>query len=105
MSLYNQYTRALTFQHLCQGLLLHELLIDGIVHGSPAAESNLLERGDRILKVDGHFATVKNCALQKLLQGSDVAGTFVTLSVRKAVSGEAKDVTLRRRVTQKGQRT
>jgi len=79
---------------LCQGLLLHDLLIDGVVPGSPAAESNLLERGDRILKVDGHLATVKNYA--QLLQGSDVAGTFVTLSVRKAESGEAKDVVLRR---------
>jgi len=76
------------------GLVLHDLFIDGIAPGGPAAESNMLERGDRILKVDGHTATADGCA--QLLQGSDVAGTFVTLAVRKARSGESKNVTLRR---------
>lgn len=77
------------------GLIMDGLNIDGIAQPSAAADSKQLERGDRILSVDGVAATTQNFA--RLLTGCDAPGSYVEIQVCKSGSAEIRQVTLGRR--------
>lgn len=69
------------FADLQVGLVLRGTAIDSTVLGGPAYASQMLSRGDIIVKVDDQPATDQNVSL--LLVGNDKPGSKVTLSVEK----------------------
>jgi len=76
------------------GLSVYGTQIDYVVPGGPAHLSQKLDKDDEILVVDGvavDFGNVVGC-----LQGTDVAGSKVSLRVRKHKTGEVADVQLTR---------
>ena len=83
------------------GLLLTGVTIDTIVIGGPAhAHSTQIQRGDKILSVDGVAATADN--VLTLLVGDDVPGSHVDLTLSKAgkaAAGSAVTVKLTRAAT------
>ena len=64
------------------GVMFNCLVIEAMVVGGPAYNSGQLEPGDTILQIDHSPVTAEG--LQQALIGSDVPGTTVTLTVRKA---------------------
>ena len=61
----------------------------------PAYNSRQLDKGDVVVEIDGKPVTNEN--LSQLLVGSDIAGTAVTIGVRKGgKTGTKKSVTLLR---------
>lgn len=66
--------------HVCRGQVV----------GGPASNTRALGKGDVILEVDA--VSIDNESLHDALVGSDVAGSTVTVRVRKAGSGEIQDV-------------
>jgi hypothetical protein len=75
------------------GVMFHGNIIESMVVGGPAFNCQELDRGDELLRVDGQPVTEQN--RHRLLIGSDLPGSQVTLTVRKA-SGATKDVVLSR---------
>ena len=85
------------------GLVLEDNVIHSLVTGGPAWNSGLLGKGDEIIAVDGQnmvsrFNLTSYEHLANALKGSDVAGTRVTLTVKKS-TGDTKEVTLTRMET------
>ena len=66
--------------------MLNDLIIDNMVIGGPAYKCKQLDRGDKILKVDGYEVDVNN--FQATLLGDDIPGSFVILTVLKGGSEE-----------------
>jgi len=62
----------------------------GQVVGGPAYNTRALGKGDVILEVDAMSIDIES--LYDALVGSDVPGSTVTLRVKKAGSGDLKDV-------------
>jgi C-terminal processing protease CtpA/Prc len=60
------------------------------VVGGPAYNTRALDKGDVILEVDAMSIDIES--LHDALVGSDVPGSTVTLRVKKAGSGDMKDV-------------
>ena len=75
------------------GVMFHGNIIESMVVGGPAFNCQELDRGDELLRVDGQPVTEQS--RHRLLVGSDLPGSQVTLTVRK-VSGVIKDVVLSR---------
>jgi C-terminal processing protease CtpA/Prc len=76
--------------HLQVGIILNDnMAIDHMMIGGPAYESGLLEKGDVICEID-HVPVDVECGL---MLGSDIPGSSVLLTVRKA-SGARIDVIL-----------
>lgn len=77
------------------GVMLASGVIDNMVVGGPAYNSRQLDKGDLVVEIDGKQVANEN--LSQLLVGSDVAGTPVTIGVRKGgKNGTKKSVTLLR---------
>jgi C-terminal processing protease CtpA/Prc len=68
------------------GIMLNDLIIDNMVIGGPAYKCKQLDRGDKIIKVDGYEVDENN--FQALLLGDDIPGSFVILTVLKGGSEE-----------------
>ena len=66
--------------------MLNDLIIDNMVIGGPAYKCKQLDRGDKIIKVDGYEVDENN--FQALLLGDDIPGSFVILTVLKGGSEE-----------------
>ena len=66
--------------------------------GSPAFLSHKFKRGDRVLKIDGEDVDESGAGLTKMLIGSDVPGTDVTVTVKREADN-VFDVTLTRATT------
>jgi hypothetical protein len=64
------------------GIMLNDLTVHNMVIGGPAHKSGQLEVGDTILKVDHKNVTMDD--YERALQGCDVPGSIVVLTVRKA---------------------
>ena len=60
--------------------------------------SHKLQRGDRVLKIDGEDVDESGAGLTKMLIGSDVPGTDVTVTVKREADN-VFDVTLTRATT------
>ena len=66
-----------------------------VLCAGPAYNSKQLDKGDVVVEIDGKPVTNDN--LSQLLVGSDIAGTAVTISVRKGgKTGTKKSVNLLR---------
>lgn len=61
--------------------MVNDLTIDGMLIGGPAYNSKMLQRGDKIVKVDGIEVSMEN--LQEVLVGEDTPGSEVNLTVEK----------------------
>ena len=61
--------------------MFHGNMIESMVVGGPAFNSQKLDRGDELTRVDGERVTEGN--RHKLLVGNDVPGAVVTLTVKK----------------------
>jgi C-terminal processing protease CtpA/Prc len=68
------------------GIMLNDLIIDNMVIGGPAYKCKQLDRGDKIIKVDGYEVDENN--FQAMLLGDDIPGSFVSLTVLKGGSEE-----------------
>jgi C-terminal processing protease CtpA/Prc len=68
------------------GIMLNDLIIDSMVIGGPAYKCKQLDRGDKIIKVDGYEVDENN--FQAMLLGDDIPGSFVILTVLKEGSEE-----------------
>lgn len=80
------------------GLLLTGVVIDTIVIGGPAhAHSNQINRGDKILSVNGVPATADN--VLTLLVGEDVPGSHVDVTMTRSKASSAFTVKLTRAAT------
>ena len=66
--------------------MLNDLIIDNMVIGGPAYKCKQLDKGDKIIKVDGYEVDENN--FQALLLGDDIPGSFVILTVLKGGSEE-----------------
>ena len=73
-------------------------VITNMLVGSPAFLSHKFKRGDRVLKIDGEDVDESGAGLTKMLIGSDVPGTDVTVTVKREVDN-VFDVTLTRATT------
>ena len=62
--------------------MLNDLTVHNMVIGGPAHKSGQLEVGDTILKVDNKSVTMDD--YETALQGCDVPGSKVVLTLRKA---------------------
>ena len=87
--------------------MMNGAIIDNMVIGGPAYNSEQLGKGDVILEVDGRPVTSEN--LHEALLGADVPGTQFVIKVRKAgvggflgspEQGIVKDVLLTRMATE-----
>jgi DNA repair exonuclease SbcCD ATPase subunit len=77
------------------GVMFANGVIDNMVVGGPAYNSRQLDKGDVVVDIDGKMVTSDN--LSQLLVGSDIAGTPVTITVKKgSKTGVKKTVTLLR---------
>eukprot|EP00291_Cryptomonas_curvata_P015545 CAMPEP_0172152726 /NCGR_PEP_ID=MMETSP1050-20130122/1017_1 /TAXON_ID=233186 /ORGANISM="Cryptomonas curvata, Strain CCAP979/52" /LENGTH=239 /DNA_ID=CAMNT_0012821119 /DNA_START=157 /DNA_END=873 /DNA_ORIENTATION=- len=74
------------------GLELNGLIIKHIISGSPAHQSSQLSEGDLILKVDHKQVTESNAL--EALDGFNIPGSSVIVSVQKAVTSQVVDVVL-----------
>lgn len=79
------------------GMMLVGNTVDNMVVGGPAYNSQKLNKGDVLLKVDD--VEVDGERLHDMLIGQDVPGSFLNLTVRDAGSGHLKEVTLKRMAT------
>lgn len=79
------------------GMMLVGNTVDNMVIGGPAYNSQKLNKGDVLLKVDD--VEVDGERLHDMLIGQDIPGTFLNLTVRDAGSGHLKEVTLKRMAT------
>ena len=61
--------------------MLNGRTINNLAEGGPAYKSKQLDKGDVILRVDGHDVTLESCP--DALVGNDVPGSSVTLTVQK----------------------
>jgi C-terminal processing protease CtpA/Prc len=68
------------------GIMLNDLIIDNMVIGGPAYKCKQLDKGDKIIKVDGYDVDENN--FQKILLGDDIPGSSVILTVLKGGSDE-----------------
>jgi len=68
------------------GIMLNDLIIDNMVIGGPAYKCKQLDRGDKIIKIDGCDVDENN--FQKILLGDDIPGSSVILTVLKGGSEE-----------------
>jgi C-terminal processing protease CtpA/Prc len=68
------------------GIMLNDLIIDNMVIGGPAYKCKQLDRGDKILKVDGVEVDEEN--FQTILLGDDIPGSPVVLTVLKGEGSE-----------------
>ena len=66
--------------------MLNDLIIDNMVIGGPAYKCKQLDKGDKIIKVDGYDVDENN--FQKILLGDDIPGSSVILTVLKGGSDE-----------------
>ena len=66
--------------------MLNDLIIDNMVIGGPAYKCKQLDKGDKIIKVDGYDVDENN--FQKILLGDDIPGSPVILTVLKGGSDE-----------------
>jgi C-terminal processing protease CtpA/Prc len=66
--------------------MLNDLIIDSMVIGGPAYKCKQLDKGDKIIKVDGYDVDENN--FQKILLGDDIPGSSVILTVLKGGSDE-----------------
>ena len=73
-------------------------VITNMLVGSPAFLSHKFKRGDRVLKIDGEDVDESGAGLTKMLIGSDVPGTDVTVTVKRE-GDHVFDVTLTRATT------
>ena len=73
-------------------------VITNMLVGSPAFLSHKFKRGDRVLKIDGEDVDESGAGLTKMLIGSDVPGTDVTVTVKREADN-VFDVTLTRATT------
>ena len=73
-------------------------VITNMLVGSPAFLSHKFKRGDRVLKIDGEDVDESGAGLTKMLIGSDVPGTDVTVTVKRE-GDNVFDVTLTRATT------
>jgi C-terminal processing protease CtpA/Prc len=88
------------------GLMMNGAVIDNMVIGGPAYNSEQLDKGDVILEVDGK--PVNPDTLHEALLGADIPGTKFVVKVKKASSGgmwssdsgAIKNVTLTRMATE-----
>eukprot|EP00961_Rhodomonas_salina_P052758 707402-Rhodomonas_salina.2 len=64
------------------GMMLADRVIDNMVVGGPAFNSQVLAKGDTIVKVDGFEVDADNHL--EMIIGSDVPGSVVKLTVAKA---------------------
>ena len=86
--------------------MMNGAVIDNMVIGGPAYNSEQLDKGDVILEVDGRAVNPET--LHEALLGADVPGTQFVIKVRKAGSGgmwgsdagTIKDVILTRMATE-----
>ena len=76
------------------GLLIEGVTISNIMVGGPAYRCKHFDKGDTILQVDGRHVSEESAA--RALIGCDVPGSVVTITVLKGVSGEIRDISLRR---------
>lgn len=77
------------------GVMFASGVIDSMVVGGPAYNSRHLDKGDVVVEIDGNAVTSDN--LSQLLVGCDVAGSAVTITVKKGgKTGAKKSVTLLR---------
>ena len=65
--------------------MMNGAMIDNMVIGGPAYNSEQLSKGDIILEVDGRPVNSEN--LHEALLGADVPGTQFVIKVKKAGSG------------------
>lgn len=65
------------------GLMLSGVRIENLVIGGPAYVSGKLDKGDEIIRIDGaECETIER--LHALLRGSDVPGSSLLVTVKKA---------------------
>lgn len=76
------------------GMMLADRVIDNMVVGGPAFNSQVLAKGDTIVKVDGFEVDADNHL--EMIIGSDVPGSVVKLTVAKAGTGNLVEVELHR---------
>jgi hypothetical protein len=74
--------------------IYHGQKVDYVVPGGPAHLSNMLQRNDEVIAVDG--MEVFPDTIQDSIVGNDVDGSMVTLTVRKEHTGNIFDVRLER---------
>ena len=78
--------------------MLKGVYIDNIVFGGPAYNSEVLKKGDKILKVDGNEVTAEN--VTHAMVGCDLAGSLVSLEIKRPGAGNSQAVTLTRMATE-----
>ena len=61
--------------------MLNGLVVENVVNGGPAFNSNMIERGDIILRVDG--MAVSSDSVREALIGDDKPGGSVVLTIQK----------------------
>ncbi len=76
------------------GISVYGTAVDLVVPGGPAALSGQLEKHDEIMEVDGRPVTQET--LTAAIVGTDIVHTTVTLTVRKARTGQIAQVELMR---------
>jgi hypothetical protein len=70
------------------GILLNGFLIDDIAFGGPAFNTEEIDKGDTIIKVDDQDVTEDN--IQSLLVGPDIPGTTVVVTVKKGCGANVR---------------
>jgi len=81
------------------GLMLSGTKVDNLLIGGPAMECGHVQKGDRILKVDGQAVDGNN--VDTMLLGNDVPGSLVKLIVAKGDTGAEEEVVIHRMATAK----
>ncbi len=80
------------------GLELNGLIIKHVISGSPAHQSSQISEGDLILRIDHRQVT--ECDAIDALDGSNIPGSSVVVSVQKNGTGQVLDVILVRTVVE-----
>jgi C-terminal processing protease CtpA/Prc len=75
-----------------------KMTIINLMVGGPAFNSKQITKGDEVLAIDG-MRDLRGHQISDALKGSNIAGTKVTLTIKKRQTGEIEDVPLARVLT------
>jgi C-terminal processing protease CtpA/Prc len=74
------------------------MTILNLMVGGPAFNSKKISKGDEVCAIDG-VNNLKGPQITAALKGSNIAGTKVTLTIKRRLTGEVEDVPLTRVLT------